>query len=330
MHISRVKKRKKQRECEIMQDIQEKNQELHNTKKWPALVLPIILFGFLLGTFFLFHLYRSPATVVGSAITTADLFEEKTTFEQTQDPQIGVYIITPSFSFVDKYQLADAFTLLQREIRTFTEAVQECQQQDTLDSCLTRTIKNPTYTAWSIGENCETREERLLYDVTEMFRSCLASKDTDCVCLGNFAAPSQYPEGEYTFEVIQEEAAVSFSLTETDLSTAFLNMILQEEGNENTATAYTIAVTSERVLGQFGSLEPNSNLYFYKEDATTLSVESQSSYSTYETTRSACSLPEETFYKFCVQSNASVQLYDEQEDSVVTKPIVYTFALDFS
>lgn len=312
-----------------MNTMQTPDREIHHTKKWPAIVLPIILFVFLIVSFVLFQLYRSPAAVVGSAITGADLFEEKPTFEQTQDPQIGVYMIEPSFSFADKYQLTNTFTTLQREIRSFTEAVQACQQQDTLDFCLIRTLEEPSYAAWSLGEDCETPEERLFYDVTEMFRTCLVSADTDCVCLGSFAASSQYPEGEYTLDVAQEDAAVSFLLSETDLSSSLSNMILWEEGDKSTATAYTIAVTADGVLGQFGSLEPSAHLYLYKKDETTLSVESQSSYSTYETTRSACEIPQETVHKLCIQTNASVQTYDEQEDSIATKPVTYTFALDF-
>lgn len=310
--------------------MQTQNQDiLHKNKKY-AVLLSIILVVFFFIALFLLRLYTTQDSVVGGSITGADILEKEPSFEITQDPQIGAYIITPSFSFVDKYQLADAFTLLQREIRTFTEAVHACQQQDSLDSCLSQTLEEPVYAAWSRGEHCETREERLFYDVTEMFRRCLASKDTDCVCPGNFAAPSQYSEGEYTFDVVQEDNDVLFSLAETDISTSFSSMVLQKEGEESTATTYMIAVTSDGVLGQFGSLEPSSNVYLYKDDEKTISVESQTSYSMYETTRSACSLPEETFYKFCVQSNASVQLYDEQEDAVVTKPIVYTFALDFS
>jgi hypothetical protein len=312
-----------------MKTVQTQDQEIHHTKKWPAIVLPIILFVFLIASFVLFQLYRSPEALVGSSITGAQTLEKNPSFEQTQDPQIGIYMIKPSFSFADKYQLTDAFTALQREIRTFTEAMQECKQQDTVDSCLTRTLENPSYAAWSIGEDCETPEERLFYDVTEMFRTCLESADTDCACLGSFAASAGYPEGEYTLEVTQEDTGILFSLPEMDLSTTLSNAMLQEEGEESTATAYTVAVTAEGVLGQFGALEPSVHLYLYKEDAKTISVESQSSYSTYETTRSACTLSEKKIYKFCVQSPASVQIYDEHEESVVTKPITYTFAVEF-
>ncbi len=317
-----------------MKTMQTQDQELHNTKKWPAIVLPILLLCFFIGSLFLLHIYSAQedtthGTLVGASITGADTLDKKTSFEPTLDPQIGVYMIAPSFSFVDRYQLVDAFTTLQREIRSFTEAVQECQKENTLEACLSSTLEEPSYAAWSIGEDCETPEERLFYDATEMFRTCLASVDSDCVCLGSFAVPAQYPEGEYTLEMIQEDAAVSFSLSETDLSTSLSNMILQEEGEESTATEFTIAVTSKGILEQFGSLEPSAHLYLYKEDAKTISVESQSSYSTYETTRSACSLSQNTIYKLCVQSNATVQIYDEQESAVVTKPNTYTFAIEF-
>ncbi|MEK6868424.1 MAG: hypothetical protein AABX98_06390, partial [Nanoarchaeota archaeon] len=92
---------------------------------------------------------------------------------------------------------------------------------------------------------------------------------------------------------------------------------------------YTIRVEKEEVLGGFSSLEPASSLYIYKQDATTLSVESQSTFSTYETTRSYCTLPPQEVYKFCMQSDTEVPVYNAQQGTTTQQPLVYLFALSF-
>ncbi len=317
-----------------MKTMQTQDLDIHNKNKKYAVLLPISLVVFFFAALFLLHLYTAQEyttqdSLVGGSITGAETLEKEPSFETTLDPQIGVYMIKPSFSFVDQYQLTNAFTHLQREIRTFTETVQECQQENPLEACLSSTLKDPSYAAWSRAEDCETPEERLFYDVTEMFRTCLESVDTDCVCLGSFVVPAQYPSGEYTLNVAQEDTGVSFSLSGTEISTVIPSMAFQVEGEEEANAEYTLAVTEDHVLGQFSILESSSMVYLYKPDATTTSVESQRSYSTYETTRTACELPEEKMYKFCVQSSTAVQVYDESQKTVITRPLPYTFVLDF-
>jgi hypothetical protein len=273
-------------------------------------------------------------TVVGiTGEATADTADQESTTSAIEK-QIGIYRVIPSFSFVDEYHLVDEYDTLQKEIRNFYKTIENCQQEQNpeleegVKSCIDETLALPSYASWIQGEDCETDQEALFYDVTETFSQCLQSEDSDCVCVGTFDA-TKYSVGEYIIPVYQEGDSVLFTLLSTDLSVVLPNMHFAIEGSPMTYDEYTLHVEKEEATGGFSSLEPSSALYIYKQDAITLSVESQSTFSTYETTRNYCTLPSQEIYKFCVQSDTIVPVYDTTQETTTQQPLVYLFALSF-
>ncbi len=273
----------------------------------------------------------SVTAITGAA--TADASEEEST-ASTTEKQIGIYRVVPAFSFIAEYQLVDEYDALQKEIRNFYKTIETCQQEQvqgseqSAESCIEETLTLPSYVSWIQGEDCETDQEALFYDVTETFSQCLQSEDSDCVCASTFET-NKYSPGEYIIPVYQEGKSVLFTLLSTDLSVILPNMQFAIEGNPMSYDEYTLHVEKEEATGGFSSLEPSSALYIYKQDPTTLSVESQSTFSTYETTRSYCTLPSKEIYKFCMQSDTEVPVYNAQEETTTEQPLVYLFALSF-
>lgn len=258
-------------------------------------------------------------------ISGAVTYEDEPSYKETLDPQIGVYSISPSLSFVDEYGLVDEYTSLQQDIRNFASDVEDCRTNDDLDNCFDKVL--PEYNNWML--DCETSEEAVFYDFTEMFNQCLASEDADCLCINKFSYSPNYDYGEYYIDVVQDGFDVAFSLVDTDVSTTIHNMEFQIEDENKNYDEYTISVDKSMILGSFLYLDPSSTVYLHKKDENIISVESQTSFSTYEYTRDYCAIQETGLYKLCVQSDTFVQVYDDIEDKVIEQPVVYTFALDF-
>ncbi len=246
----------------------------------------------------------------------------------TQDKQIGVYTVLPSFSFVNEYDLAGEYDALQKQIRLFYDAVDECRKTSALQSCVDSVLNKKEYSSWL--DNCETNEEKIFYDFTEIFSQCLNSEDIDCVCTGKLQI--DYDAGEYTLTLIQDEENTFFSLLSTDI-TLTLPLVFEIEDNTHnviTSTEYLIHADRTGTLGSFPSTTPSSEIYLYKKDATTISIEDETTFSTYETTRSSCILPQQEIYKFCMQSDTTISGYDKTQGKTITQPIVYMFAIDFT
>ncbi len=243
--------------------------------------------------------------------------------------QIGVYKITPSFSVLEDYDIVAEYDALQKDIRLFYTAVETCAagsaDQEKLELCIQETLEEDTYTSWLLGEDCETPEETLFYDVTEVFRQCGASEDDDCTCVGQFSN-GQYTEGEYAILVSQEEDGTHFSLD--DLTIVLPSVSLAIEGTPLVADTYTLAVSDRDIVGSFSALEPSSTLYLSKQ-GNTLSVEGESTFTLYEGTRDVCTISEEPTYKFCKQSSTAIPIYDKDEKKTIQQPVVYLFAVDF-
>ncbi len=255
--------------------------------------------------------YSSKITGNAIGITGAATSDEVSV--TNKDKQIGVYSVLPSFSFVSEHNLFEEYDALQKYIRSFYDNVMDCRHTRLLDDCIALTLKMDEYSSWL--DDCETNNERLFYDFTEIFSQCLASKDSDCTCTG--ALEGDYEAGEYTIKLIQDQENTLFSLEDLMLTLPFTFAI---EDALMKSDKYTIHVDTTGAIGGFSSLEPSSQIYIYKSDATTLSVEDQSTFTTYETTRDSCTLPSQEVYKFCMQSKTIVE----------NKPLVYIFAVDFS
>ena len=251
--------------------------------------------------------------------------------ENNKAEQIGVYSVLPSFSFADTYHLVDEYDAIQKQIRLFYQEVQKCLEEDkekTKEDCIVITLDTPAYTSWLTEEECETAEEVLFYDVTETFSQCLSSSDVDCTCIANFKQ-SQYEEGEYSITLSQEDNGMLFSLASSEIQTTIPFMTLEIEGTAMVFDQYTINIDENNFFGSFSVLEPSSQLFLYKKDQTTISVEDGASFSTYEKIQSLCELPKTTSYKFCVQSDTVVKNYDNTQNAVITEPVVHIFSFDF-
>lgn len=280
----------------------------------------LILGLFAFGSYVAFDAPKSETPITGAA--TAD----EALVADTFGTQIGVYKITPSFSVLEDYDIVAEYDTLQKEIRMFHTAVDDCIVGDSerLDSCIQETLEQETYSSWLLGKDCETPEETLFYDITDVFRQCGASEETQCTCVGQLS--ETYPEGEYSILVSQEEDGTQFSFN--DLAIVLPSVSLAVEGTPLAADTYTIAVSKSDVYGSFSALEPSSTIYLYKEGET-LSVESESTFTLYEGTRAVCSVSLEPTYKFCKQSSTAVPVYDDAEKKTIQQPVVYLFALDF-
>lgn len=272
---------------------------------------------------FQYYVTNSSPTITGAA--TADATEQLS--EETTNTQIGVYRITPSFSLPDNKDVVAEYDILQKNIRDFYSAVKECTSNEDLETCIAWTIEKEEYGQWLEGEACETAEEKLFYDVTEAFSQCVESPDSDCICIASFENNGMYLEGEHSISLVQDETITSFSLGE--FSVSIPNLQLYSQGAAMVSADYLFSVTSSSVLGSFAGLEPSSQLFLYKENENVISVEDQTTFSTYSATRSSCSLPEQIVRKFCVQSEKTVYVYSVEEGKTVEQPIVYMFAIDF-
>ncbi len=289
---------------------------------------------FIIGTI-AFDLYTQQDTTmkITSATVRINEIEEsqknKDINKETQKKQIGVYSVVPSFSFVDEYHLVEEYDGLQKEIRNFHKTVEECTVENHLQQCLEEILELPAYASWLREEDCESTEEALFYDVTETFSQCLQSEDTNCLCLGTLH-PEKYALGEYTIPLYQESDSTLFTFVSTDLAVILPEMSFAIEGQLMNYDEYIVHVEKEGAVGGFSSLEPSTRFYIYKQDATTLSVESQTTFSTYETTRAYCRLNEQHIYKFCVQSETNVPTYNAIDETTTEQPLVYLFAVSFS
>ena len=112
------------------------------------------------------------------------------------------------------------------------------------------------------------------------------------------------------------------------MTTVLPSVSLAIEGTPLVADTYTLAVSDSAVIGSFSALEPSSTIYLSKQ-GTTLSAESESTFTLYEGTRDACSITEEPTYKFCKQSSTAVPVYDNDAKKTIQQPVVYLFAVDF-
>ena len=239
------------------------------------------------------------------------------------DKQIGVYRVLPSFSFIDTYHLTEEYNTLQKQIRLFYDDIDECRETYLVDDCIATELNKKEYASWL--DDCETNEEQLFYDFTELFSKCLASADTDCTCTGTLAG--EYTAGEYAISIIQDEEETQFSL---NALTESLPLSFEIEENVMTSAEYIIHADRTGTIGSFSSLEPSSVLYLYKKDDRTISAEDESTFTTYELTRSSCEIPKQEIYKFCMQSDTIVSTHDTTQSKTITQPVVYMFAIDFT
>lgn len=290
----------------------------------------------IIGTF-AFDLYTKTSsnqitgTVIGNSdLTGAQTYEEKAEYDAEETPIIGIYSVLPSFSIIDEYDLVEEYTTLQRDIREFYDTVEACrtEKEDSVEDCIAATLNEPVYAAWLDEESCETGEEALFYDVTEIFSQCLASEESDCLCYG-ILEEGKYDTGEFVITLAQEETGTQFALEGTPLSLV-LPLHFEIEDTAMVSDEYTVAVTTGSAVGSFSSLEPSAVFYLYKKDSQTISVEDETTFSMYSATRSSCPKPEKQLSKFCVQSHTVVSVYDEEKDKTIQEPVVYMFAVDFS
>ncbi len=284
----------------------------------------LVLGLFTFGSYVAFDTHHNAQTTITGAATA----DEEVVIDSSGS-QIGVYKITPSFSVLEDYNIVAEYDALQKDIRLFYTATQTCvsgsDDQEKLDLCIQETLTQDSYSSWLLGEDCETPEETLFYDVTEIFRQCGSSEDTSCTCVEQLSG--SYIEGEYSLLVSQEKDGTYFSLD--DLTVVLPSVSLAVEGIPLAADTYAIAVSKSDVYGSFSALEPSSTIYLYKEGKK-LSVESESTFTLYEGTRDVCSVSLESTYKFCKQSSTAVPVYDKDEKKTIQQPVVYLFALDFS
>jgi hypothetical protein len=253
-----------------------------------------------------------------------------TASSEEEDPQIGVLSFTPHFAFEDEYRVVDAYDTLQKEIREFYGLVEECISiGGSVDDCIEDTLDQGTYAGWLSEDLCETSDEALFYDVTEVFSQCLLSPDIECTCDTSLSYRPAYDPGEAYMIVLQSDSNVYFSLIDSGADMTMHDMYLQIEGEDIDYEEMTLAVTTSGVAASFESMVPDNHIYLYKQDEMTISVESQSTFTTFDVTRDACSVPLETHRKFCVQSDTSITAYDAELDAVVDQPLVYQFALSF-
>jgi surface antigen len=258
-----------------------------------------------------------------------------------REQQIGVYEIEPSFSVVDDLHVGDTIKGLQRDIRLFHQAVEDCRNEknktdndeiidgnEKLDDCILTVLNEPGYGYWMPEELCETSEEALFYDVLSTFDQCLASPDTNCLCVEEFLYKDEYDEGEYYFTMLQDEFGTTFTLLDRDIEVT-TPIYLAEEGDGFGYDEIMLSVDTTGVLLSTATMALDSHLYLYKMDEETVSIEDQTTFSTYEYTRDMCQSSGVVTKKFCVDSGATVTLYDDVDGAVVDEALVYQFALAF-
>ena len=269
--------------------------------------LGIFLF-LIMASFFVFSLYTKTG-IVGNTITTLATFDSKEVETTPVNLQIGVYSIYPSFAIDDKYNIVDRYTRLQREIRLLhSDILLKCEGSVDFENCIQEMLNQEKYRNWFMGKDCETPEETIFYDVTELFSSCLQSSDSDCWCHEELSYPSGIKEGEYYIQLYQDEGEVQFTLEDTDLSLNVLGVQLETTGIPLENEEFVMRFENGHVIGGFYALPPASSISIHKKDASTLSVESEEVFST--STKEQCTLPQD-IYKFCMVDVTTIPVAED-------------------
>lgn len=310
-------------------------QILKKTKKRQVFAVGVFIALFFLA-FFSFHTYtktkRLQPIQEDQMIEITGAVVDQEVPASSSEKQIGLYTLYPSFSFPEPFSISGEYDTLQKQIRDFHQEIKTCREQDTersLEDCFSLTLEKATYDSWHIEEDCETEEEKIFYDFTELFARCLQSDDEDCVCSSSFSSYHPSSVGEYSFSFVAEENLILVTFQETSLEMLFPSLLLIVGETSLSSETYTLHVDASETVGGFSSLQPSNALYLYKQDEQTLFVEDQTTFSTFSTTRDACAVPEKKTYKFCVQSDQTISSYDASLQSTITQPMVYVFALAF-
>jgi hypothetical protein len=240
---------------------------------------------------------------------------------------IGTYQITPNTRIDDDHGIITTMEVLHGDIRLFQENVQLCVDAgEGLDTCLDVELKKEMYLSWLEGDDCETSEEALFYDVVDVFEQCLASADVDCLCSVKLSYRAAHTPGEYYFRFVQDGDDVVVELLDHHIGTVLSDFILLIQEEPALIEEMTLSVLTSGVVGSFSDWIPDNYLYLYKVEDRTLSVENFDSLYSKEGILDSCVIEETSVKKFCVQSETSVSVY---EDGSVEKPVVYQFALSF-
>ncbi len=129
---------------------------------------------------------KNKITGMSVSITGAPTVEEvPQTSETNGEKQIGTYSVLPSFSFPEKGNFVLDYDTLQKQIRLFYEAVNDCKisnPSETPENCIQDALAQPEYSNWLSESDCETDEERVFYDLTQDLSDCSQSEDSDCTC----------------------------------------------------------------------------------------------------------------------------------------------------
>lgn len=274
---------------------------------------------------------KNRITGMSIGITGAPTADQAYEGSETAEKQIGIYSVLPSFSFPEKGSLVEEYDALQKQIRIFYQVVKDCEAinpSEPIENCIQETLSQTTYNTWHSESDCETNEERVFYDITQRISDCAASEQTDCTC--TFAFPKNYPVGKHVFQFASEENNILISLQESSLSATLASLHLQKKGEElSSSDSYVLQSTDQGTTGGFSDAASDI-LYLYKKDASTLSIEDETTFTTAPTTRTSCTLPKKTIYKLCVQSATTVSQYDTNQQKSITEPLVYVFGIDFS
>ncbi|MBI5073430.1 hypothetical protein HZA99_06455, partial [Candidatus Woesearchaeota archaeon] len=229
----------------------------------------------------------------------------------------------------EKQNFVSDYDKLQKQIRDFYKAVQDCQTNnpsETTENCIQDILSQTAYNAWLSESDCETDEERVFYDFTQPISDCAMSEDSDCTC--NFPFPKNYPSGNYVFQFAPEGNDLLISLQDSSLTTTLSSLLLLNNGNTLSSETYTLTADDNGATGGFSAA--SDALYLYKKDDSTVSLEDETTFTTNPVTRNTCTLPKKTTYKFCMQSPTIVSQYDASQQKSIREPLVYVFGINFA
>jgi len=140
--------------------------------------------------------------------------------KKTVKKQIGNYSIKPSFEHLIDYNLNDYETIKQKE----SEIASTCEKETDVEKCVEQKIiainalhrgkpeENPL--KWHIGSS--EPAEKIFYDFTQKYESCLNSKDMDCTCNFKLEYEDSNLKGKYDILISKDGSDTKIKLVEPE------------------------------------------------------------------------------------------------------------------
>ena len=262
--------------------------------------------------------------------------------QKEESNSIGTYSIMPSFKVKVDYNL-DEYKNLKSAV---DKIVEECKNSENMEQCFrdkTEEIK------W----NCEEESANILYDFTDKFKECMNLEEDGIVC--TFSLDERTVDyNSKIFEIIltnenqRTKAELKYKKNDKILATEYLNLrnlfYIDDSNNRDTSTN---TANSIRFVVNYQNKKPfieqaeaktydkstptvlSKMLMFYRKDNHIKFIEAgqEGNFRAPIPANKIIELPKTKGIKFCAKSDKQIYVYDNFDNTVKLRPIIYKFAV---